>query len=169
MLYSLRAVRLAQLKKQFEQKQELLAKGHGEYREIVQDEFLKQVTTSALVLVHFYHNDFERCKILDMHLTRLAKSHLECKFLKINAEKTPFFVEKLAVRVLPTVIGFKDGVAFPERLIGFDGLTDEDDVEEELSAFGSRSNYRAKSTDAFPTIAVRLKFDVKSSFLWWGE
>jgi thiol-disulfide isomerase/thioredoxin len=147
-----------QLKAQFEQKQELLAKGHGELREISQDEFLKEVTSSARVLVHFYHRDFERCKIMDMHLMRLAKIHIECKFLKMNAEKAPFFVEKLVVRVLPTVIGFQDGVAFPQRLIGFDGLTSDDDGETEDGggAFGSRLNYRAKSSDSFPTAAVRM-------------
>ncbi|TMW61861.1 hypothetical protein Poli38472_010924 [Pythium oligandrum] len=153
-LERLREARLAQLKAQYQQKQELLSKGHGEYREIGQDEFLKEVTSSPLVLVHFYHRDFERCKIMDMHLERLAKTHIECKFLKINAEKAPFFVEKLLIRVLPTVVGFKDGVAFPERVIGFDGLTVDDD-EEEVEAFGSR--YRAKATDSFPTIALARK------------
>jgi hypothetical protein len=34
--------------------------------EIVEEEFLKEVTGSELVVCHFYHNDFERCKIMDM-------------------------------------------------------------------------------------------------------
>lgn len=156
-LERLRQTRLAQLKAQYQQKQELLAKGHGDYREIVQDEFLKEVTGSALVLVHFFHNDFERCKIMDMHLQRLAKRRIECKFLKINAEKAPFFVEKLAVRVLPTVVGFREGVAFPERVIGFDELTADDEEEEESAGFGSRVNYRAKDSDSFPTVALARK------------
>uniref|UniRef100_K3X9E1 Thioredoxin domain-containing protein n=1 Tax=Globisporangium ultimum (strain ATCC 200006 / CBS 805.95 / DAOM BR144) TaxID=431595 RepID=K3X9E1_GLOUD len=152
-LERLRQARMNQLKQAYEQKQELLAKGHGEYREITQDEFLKEVTSSPLVVVHFYHNDFERCKIMDMHLGRLAKTHIECKFLKLNAEKAPFFVEKLMVRVLPTVVCFKDGIAFPSRVIGFDGLTADD--EEEQSTFGSRGHLT--SSDTFPTIALARK------------
>ncbi|KAG7396783.1 hypothetical protein PHYBOEH_001812 [Phytophthora boehmeriae] len=152
----IRAARLKLLKQEFEEKQTLLAKGHGEFREITQDEFLKEVTSSPLVAVHFYHRDFERCKIMDMHLARLARSHIECKFLKMNAEKAPFFVEKLVIRVLPTVVCFKDGVAFPDRVIGFDGLT-EDDEEAELAAFGTRANHHATSSDTFPTIALARK------------
>ncbi|RLN84066.1 hypothetical protein BBJ28_00008350 [Nothophytophthora sp. Chile5] len=152
----LRATRLKQLKREFEQKQELLAKGHGEYREIAQDEFLKEVTGSPLVAVHFFHRDFERCKIMDMHLARLARSHIECKFLKLDAEKAPFFVEKLVVRVLPTVVCFRDGVAFPDRVIGFDGLA-EDEEEAELAAFGTRANHHITSSDTFPTAALARK------------
>ncbi|KAE8885721.1 hypothetical protein PF002_g27208 [Phytophthora fragariae] len=155
-LERIRAARLKQLKNEFEEKQMLLAKGHGEFREITQDEFLKEVTGSPLVAVHFYHRDFERCKIMDMHLAKLARNHIECKFLKLNAEKAPFFVEKLAIRVLPTVVCFKDGVAFPERVTGFDGLT-EDDEEAELANFGSRSNHHATSSDNFPTAALARK------------
>lgn len=57
---------MAQLKQAYETRQQLLAKGHGEYQEITQDAFLAEVTSSARVAVHFYHNDFERCKIVDM-------------------------------------------------------------------------------------------------------
>jgi hypothetical protein len=34
-------------------------------REITQDEFLPEVTSSKKVICHFYHNDFQRCKIMD--------------------------------------------------------------------------------------------------------
>ncbi|GMF23643.1 unnamed protein product [Phytophthora fragariaefolia] len=88
---------------------------------------------------------------MDMHLAKLARKHIECKFVKINAEKAPFFVEKLVIRVLPTVVCFKDGVAFPERVIGFDGLTEDD----EAANFGTRSAQHATSSDNFPTAAVR--------------
>lgn len=59
---------MEKLKKEHKERLENLAKGHGSYREIVQDEFLKQVTTSEHVIVHFYHNDFEKCKVIDMVL-----------------------------------------------------------------------------------------------------
>jgi hypothetical protein len=44
------------------------------------------------VIVHFYHKDFERCKIVDHHLREIAKAHIEAKFLYLNAEKAPFFI-----------------------------------------------------------------------------
>ncbi|CAN0408120.1 unnamed protein product [Ectocarpus sp. 8 AP-2014] len=115
------------MKRVHEARAENIAKGHGQYREIVQDEFLPEVTSSEKVVVHFYHKDFQRCKVMDMRLGELAPRHLETKFLRIDAEKAPFFVQKLqargsGVKILPTVICFIDGVAV-HNIIGFDGLT----------------------------------------------
>lgn len=154
---------MKQLQQQHQQQMEWKAKGHGELREIVQDEFLREVTSSPRVVVHFYHDEFERCKILDMHLQRLAPRHLECKFLKLNAEKAPFFVEKLQIRVLPTIVAFHDGIAYPERVVGFENLVASDE-EEELESFGSRVSHRATDADTFPTIAVRCSNDQ-----WWSS
>lgn len=54
---------------------------------------------------------------MDKHLKQLATAHVETRFIKINAEKTPFFVEKLNVRVLPTLVVFADGKSI-DQLIG---------------------------------------------------
>ena len=58
-----------------------------------------------------------------MHLQKLAHRHVETKFLKINAEKAPFFVQKLLIRSMPTLVMFFDGVG-TDKLIGFEGLSD---------------------------------------------
>eukprot|EP00903_Cladosiphon_okamuranus_P007921 g7649.t1 len=118
----IRESRMREMKRVYEARAENIAKGHGQYREIVQDEFLPEVTSSEKVIVHFYHKDFQRCKVMDMRLGELAPRHLETKFLRIDAEKAPFFVQKLQVKILPTVICFNDGVAV-HNIIGFDGLT----------------------------------------------
>ena len=86
---------MAQMKLERQELEENMAKGHGQYQEIVEDEFLPTVTKSPFVAVHWYHKDFERCKIFDHHLAMIAKQHVETKFCKIDAEKCPFFVEKL--------------------------------------------------------------------------
>lgn len=39
------------------------AQGHGEYREIVEEDFIKEVCGSEWVIVHFYHLEFIRCKV----------------------------------------------------------------------------------------------------------
>jgi thioredoxin-like negative regulator of GroEL len=84
----------------------------------VESEFLPYVTGSKYVVCHFYHNDFERCKIVDHHLRQIAKQHPEAKFIYLNAEKAPFFVDRLAVKVLPTIVTFIDGIA-NDRIVGF--------------------------------------------------
>ena len=98
------------------------ALGHGELRTITQDEFLPECTgDSEWVAIHFFHKEFERCKIMDHHLKIIAPMHLSCKFLRIDAEKTPFFVHKLQVKTLPTLMVFQDGKAV-DKLMGFQGL-----------------------------------------------
>lgn len=101
---------------------------YGEYTEIVESEFLSYVTKAKFSIVHFYHNDFERCKIIDMHLAKIAPEHKECKFMKLDAEKSPFFVQKLAIRLLPTICCFKDGV-LQDQVIGFEELGAKDDFK----------------------------------------
>jgi len=123
-LRNIREARLKQIKVTQREKLENLGKGHGQYREIVQDEFLKEMCASDRVICHFYHRDFERCKIMDMHLAKLAQRHVETKFVKIDAEKAPFFTAKLLIQTIPTVVFFFDGVG-REKIIGFEGLMDE--------------------------------------------
>lgn len=125
-LRAIRERRMKEMKAVGEQMIENKAKGYGTYSEIVQDEFLPEVTKNERVLCHFYHPDFERCKIYDLHLKTIAQSHLETKFITLNVEKAPFFVEKLGLQVLPTVIYFQDGMA-RDRIVGFDGVSEKDD------------------------------------------
>lgn len=94
----------------------------GDYREIVQDEFLPEVTSQKLVVCHFSHAEFQKCRVMDQHLQVISREHPETKFLHINSEKAPFFIARLAIKVLPTVVVFVDGVAV-DRIVGFEGIT----------------------------------------------
>jgi len=121
-----RAARLAELQKTTARTNQFLGMGHGNYTEITQDDFLKEVTKSKYCVVHFYHPEFERCKLIDRHLEPLARKHLATKWMKLDATKAPFFVGKLQIKMLPTVVFFKDGIA-RDRLIGLDELGATDD------------------------------------------
>ncbi|KAL3525349.1 hypothetical protein ACH5RR_013721 [Cinchona calisaya] len=125
-LERLHADRIASLKKEAEKRQEMKRQGHGEYREITEGDFLGEVTGTEKVICHFYHREFYRCKIMDKHLKSLAPNHLEAKFVKLDAENTPFFVAKLAIKTLPCVIFFRNGIAI-DRLVGFQDLGGKDD------------------------------------------
>ena len=121
-LEAIRARRLAKFRAEQQQTAEYKSLGHGELRTITQDEFLPECTgSSEWVVVHFFHKDFERCKIMDEHLKTVAGMHLNCKFLRLDAEKTPFFVHKLNIKTLPTVMVFQEGKAI-DKLMGFQGL-----------------------------------------------
>lgn len=124
-LEAIRAARIRQMQEKFEKQQKYKAAGHGCYDEIVEEDFLKTATSSDRAVIHFYHRGFEKCKIIDMHLGKCAKKFIGTKFAKIDAEKAPFFVDKLKVRTLPCVVVFKDGKS-KNRQLGFEGLGGED-------------------------------------------
>ena len=121
----LRERRMVAMKHLAQKEQVWRSKQHGQYREIGQDDFFATVVRekggSDDVAVHFYHKDFERCKILDRHLSDLAQNFLSVKLVKIDVEKSPFLVEKLKVTVLPCIVLFHNDVAV-DRIIGFDDL-----------------------------------------------
>ena len=123
---NIRERRLKNMKNVYQEKQENLIKGHGQYTEITEEQFLPNVTGSKFVICHYYHQDFERCKIVDMHLRKIAAQHKEAKFVFLNAEKAPFFIKKLQVQVLPTIICFIDGIAV-DRVVGFEDMGNKDD------------------------------------------
>lgn len=118
---AMRQARMAALKSKAAAAKRAVAEGGGEYREIVEEDFLKEVTGCSSVAVHFYHPEYMTCKVMDKHLSALAPRVLGVRFLKLNATKAPFFVPKLKVRVLPSVVFFVDGVAVG-RQTGLQGL-----------------------------------------------
>lgn len=126
---ALRKQRLAALHEATKAKKQHMDDGGGEVREILEEDFLKEVTSTHLVIVHFYHEEFMTCKVMDKHLRILAPRCVGTKVLRLNASKSPFFVAKLKVKVLPSLCYFKDGVIIGKQT-GFEGLvesvTDED-------------------------------------------
>lgn len=59
--------------------------------QVEEGDFLEIVTQTQRVVCHFYHRDFERCKLLDKHLTILARKYFDTRFIKLSAPVRPFF------------------------------------------------------------------------------
>ncbi|XP_006026398.1 thioredoxin domain-containing protein 9 [Alligator sinensis] len=152
--------RLEALKKAQQQKQEWLSKGHGEYREIPSErDFFQEVKESNYVVCHFYRDTTFRCKIVDKHLAILAKKHVETKFIKLNAEKSPFLCERLSIKVIPTLALVKDGKT-QDFIVGFTDLGNTDDFTTETLEWrlgcSSIINYSGNLMD--PPFQTQKKF-----------
>ncbi|KNG85087.1 NTP binding protein [Aspergillus nomiae NRRL 13137] len=116
------------------------------YPTLENDQILLNFTTDThRCVIHFAHPDFARCDTMDEHMRALATRHYDVRFARVDVRDTPFVVEKLKIRVLPCVIGFKDGIA-AERVVGFEGL-----------ALGGRDG-----TDSFSTATLEKRL------LWKG-
>ncbi|XP_014223981.1 thioredoxin domain-containing protein 9 [Trichogramma pretiosum] len=128
----LREQRLKEMKKLHEQKQIWLSMGHGEYQELKEEkEFFDACKASKKVVCHFYKNDSERCKIVDMHLKILCRKHLETRFVKLDVEKSPFLTERLRIKVIPTIALVVDSKT-KDYIVGFTDLGNCDDFSTEV-------------------------------------
>ncbi|RZC62824.1 hypothetical protein C5167_024583 [Papaver somniferum] len=136
---ALRERRLQQMKKMAEKRNRWVSLGHGEYSEIQSEkDFFTVVKASERVVCHFYRVNWP-CKVIDKHMTILAKKHIETRFVKINAEKSPFLAEKLKIIVLPTLALIKN-TKVDDYVVGFDELGGTDDFStEELEERIARS------------------------------
>lgn len=130
-----RAKRIAEMKEAHAKTQKYKQAGQGSYNEIKEDEFINTLNASKHCLVHFFHKDFQNCLVVDKHLDIIAKKHLETKVVRLNAEKAPFFVGKLRILTLPTVVAFIDGVV-KCRLVGFED-------------FGARVDFATEEMEAW--------------------
>ncbi|KAJ3558369.1 hypothetical protein NM688_g967 [Phlebia brevispora] len=132
---------MQEMMRYMEQRKQMADTGHGRYDEI-KDEFkvLDATIKEKFCVVHFFHNNFKRCKIMDQHLVRLSQKYFNTRFVRVFAENVPFLVEKLGIKVLPCVICFKKGVTCG-RIVGFEELGGQDNfntsaLEAKLSQFG---------------------------------
>jgi len=121
----------ARPQREAEKRAALVTKGHGELQEVSEGDFLPAVTGSSHVVAHFFHADFERCRILDKHLAVAARKYFRTRFIKVSAPDTPFFVAKLAIKVLPCLVFFLEGKAY-DRVVGFEEFGQRDDFDTSL-------------------------------------
>jgi len=125
---AIRKKRLEDIKKRQAKSKEWLARGHGEYSEIFSEaEFFKTTKGEERMICHFYRDNWP-CKVMDKHLSQLAKNHLETKVVKINAEKSPFLTDKLKVWMLPTLALIKNEKV-DDYVVGFAELGNTDDFD----------------------------------------
>lgn len=107
----------------------LKTSGHGTYTELQDEkEFFEATRKSANLAIHFYRDSTFRCKILDKHMEVLAKQHMECRFMKIDAERSKFLVERLKIKTIPTIALVKDHRTC-DYIVGFADLGNTDDFD----------------------------------------
>lgn len=132
---ALRQRRKIMLQKQMRKDADMRQLGHGKYSELTDTtEFFSAAKKSARMIVHFYRGVTPRCEIVDAHFEKLAHNHVECRFVKINAEKNPYLVEKLGIVLLPTMVLIKDGKT-DHAIHGFDEFGGTDDFPTEVVAY----------------------------------
>lgn len=124
---ALRQKRKIMLQKKMKQEADWRQLGHGRYMELTDTkEFFNAAKKSERMIVHFYRGVTPRCQIVDAHFEKLAYTHIETRFVKIDAEKNPFLVERLGIILMPTMVLIKNGKT-DHAIHGFDEFGGTDD------------------------------------------
>lgn len=136
----IRRKRLEQMKQTHSKKQQKLAEGHGSYELIEEGNFFEVAKQSEYIVVHFYRPSTWRCEIVDRHLKQLAVKHWGTRFVKIDAEKSRYLVERLRIWCLPSLVLCKGGKT-EKTISGFDEFGGGDEfttemMEKTLAAYG---------------------------------
>ena len=152
---------------QQQKRQEWLRRGHGEYRDVDEKEFFAEMKKTERMVCHFYRNNWP-CKVMDKHLGILCQKHVETKFVKVDAEKSPFLTDRLKIWMLPTLALIKNEKT-TDYVVGFDDMGGVDDFETEtlamrLAAGGmifEQDDYKPAAANA-PTRSIRSATDIRN-------
>lgn len=107
---SIRKRRLAQMRKDAEDRAIWKRNGHGSLMHITEkDFFVRAKATQRMVVIFFRPGTSRYASDLNEHVAKVAESHLETLFTTIDAEKAPFLCTKLKIRMLPSLVLLKDG------------------------------------------------------------
>jgi len=139
-LEELRRKRLERMKQTQKDRQKMLAIGHGEYELIDEKDFFDVAKKSEFIVAHFWRESTWRCEVMDKHLRQLCQKHWGTRFVKINAEKSPYLTERLHIWCLPSLVLCKKGVT-EHTIVGFSEFASGDEcsteeVEELLAKWG---------------------------------
>jgi len=87
---------------------------------------LKMASETQFVVVHFASNEYENCAIMDHHLSLLAPKHVDVRFVKCDATKSPFLTAHWKIRTLPSLCVVVHGYLI-DKMVGFTDLGNKTD------------------------------------------
>ena len=83
------------------------------------DELNKLIKSEEAVLINFYAEWCNPCKLLSPRLEELSIKYPNVKFVKIDFDKSREIADAFGIKHMPTLIGFSEGKKLDE-LVGFD-------------------------------------------------
>eukprot|EP00211_Chloroparvula_japonica_P015677 CAMPEP_0119136992 /NCGR_PEP_ID=MMETSP1310-20130426/22642_1 /TAXON_ID=464262 /ORGANISM="Genus nov. species nov., Strain RCC2339" /LENGTH=201 /DNA_ID=CAMNT_0007128039 /DNA_START=102 /DNA_END=704 /DNA_ORIENTATION=+ len=143
---ALRRKRINEMKKEKENKEKWKREGHGELQELqTEKDFFDLVKKSQRVVALFVRQANIHADTLREHLAVVAAHHLEARFVVLDAEKSPFLVQRLKVWMIPSIVLIIDQKTH-HTIVGLDELTGDGkyttvDLEQLLNKHHMLSNH----------------------------
>ncbi|KAI6236690.1 TXNDC9 protein [Aphelenchoides besseyi] len=154
-LEEIRRKRLLEMQKIQEKKQHLQTIGHGKLSELGGDkDFIEAGKESPKLVCYFYAQNTEKSQAVEKCLENLASANFFTRFIRINAERCPFLIERLRLKSIPVI-----AIVRNEKIVDYIRLADKLEknvdelerlIEQKLFEAGAiekvRSNVQAKTT-----------------------
>lgn len=119
----IRRNRIAQMKKEAEDRAIWRRNGHGTLQPISEKDFFARAKTSERMVAIFHRQGSSRyADDLIEHMTRIAERHVETLFTAIDAEKAMFLCTKLNIRILPSLV-FVKNAEIEKVMLGLDQIS----------------------------------------------
>ncbi|CAD5218470.1 unnamed protein product [Bursaphelenchus okinawaensis] len=100
----IRRKRMAEMKKAQDKKAELVGSGHGKLTELANErEFFDARKKTSKMICYFYGQQTEKHQAVEKVLNNLAQQHFFTRFVCLNAERSPFLVERLKLQSFPVI------------------------------------------------------------------
>lgn len=151
-LDSIRERRKLEIKRQKAELEKYTKLGHGSYTTVADvKEFFTICKKSPRVVIHFGRAMTKRCEIVDAHFGKLARVHMEAKFIKVDVEKCQYLAEKLQIVILPSIVIALEGKT-EKTFRGFEEFGGFDDfgthiIERRLKECGALNSIHFDETD----------------------
>ncbi|GIX65631.1 phosducin-like protein, putative [Babesia caballi] len=119
-----RESRLQKLKQMHVKRLEFLNNGFGRLVDVDSDaHFFDVCRNTQYVVAHFYRPTTTRCQYVDGKMHELRQTYFTTKFIRVNAERTPFLCERFNIWCIPTVRSMQQRHTTRQIMIIVDGKT----------------------------------------------
>ncbi|PPQ99082.1 hypothetical protein CVT24_003642 [Panaeolus cyanescens] len=118
---SIREQGLKLLKSEMDRMKDLQENQHGQYGEVTDEKEGRETLRGPFLSLQFQ-------EMRNYGQTSISPKYYHTRFLRVFVENVPWLVERLAIKVLPCVICFVDGVT-RDRLVGFEELGNSDSFD----------------------------------------
>ena len=100
--------------------------------QLIDNDFENVVKTTPLLVIDFYADWCNPCKMIALKLKELSEEYTDVKFMKCNVDENPNISLKYNIRALPTVLLIKRGEVVNLQTGSFPKIVYEEAIKEFL-------------------------------------
>ncbi len=105
------------------------SRGRGRARDVSREEAERVIEEGGIVVIDFYADWCIPCRMLARVFEEVAAKIKEAEFLRVDVDRSGSWPDELRIRAIPTILFFKDGRLYGERIVGYNSKVGERIIE----------------------------------------